>query len=103
MKLALFVTLIAVTLSLTASAGSNLYHNLGTVIGSETYCGLNYDQSAIKAFIQKHVTTSDPTFVGDLDMRVSNVGAAVEHMSASQKTAHCTLVTRAAKSYGFLK
>ena len=103
MKLALLGTLIAVAFSWTAAAGSYLYHNLGTVIGSETYCGLTYDQGAIKAFIEKHVTSRDLDFVGDLDMRVSNVGSAVEHMSASQKAAHCTQVTRAAKSYGFIK
>jgi hypothetical protein len=103
MKLALLGTLVAVSLSLPASAGSYLYHNLGTVIGSETYCGLTYDQGAIKAFIEKHVTASDRDFIGDLDMRVSNVGAAVEHMSLSEKTAHCTQVTRAAKAYGFIK
>ena len=87
----------------TRATDQSLYYDLGTVIGSEASCGLTYDQDAIRAFIEKHVSPGDMEFIGDLDMRVSNVESEIEHMPVSQKTAHCTQVTRAAKVYGFVK
>jgi hypothetical protein len=44
----------------------NLSLNLGTVLGSEEFCGLEYDQDAIQSFIEKHVSANDVDFASDL-------------------------------------
>jgi hypothetical protein len=81
----------------------NLAFNLGTILGSEEYCGLTYDQSAIEAFIEKHVSSDDMNFAGELNTMSSGVKIENQEKSASEKTAHCTQIRRVAKAFGFLR
>jgi hypothetical protein len=80
----------------------NLALNLGNVLGSEEFCGLAYDQSAIEAFIEKHVAADDRNFAADLTM-TGGVKIENQDKSPSEKTAHCTQIRRVAKSFGFIR
>jgi hypothetical protein len=107
MKIAISILLSGVFCTAAAQSAwatdPNLWLQLGNVIGSEEFCGLHYDQDAIKFFIEKHVDHDDMQFIGDLDMHVSVIESHNKEMSTSQKTAHCAQVTRVARSYGFIK
>lgn len=76
---------------------------LGTVIASEKPCGLSYDQAAISAYIESKVPADDMDFPGTLQMMVQGQEYNLGQMSESAKTAHCTQVARAAKSYKFIQ
>lgn len=78
-------------------------NNLGTIIASEKICGLEFDQSAIERFIEKNVSANDLEFASTLNMMVSGTSYQLRDMSASQMTAHCAQVKRAAKASGFIK
>ncbi|MDU8362827.1 hypothetical protein, partial [Pseudomonas syringae group sp. J309-1] len=86
-----------------AAASYEVVSNVGSVLAAEEFCGLNYDQPAIAAYIEKNVPADDMTFASSLNMQVIGVKAFQKEMSASQKTAHCTQIARVAKSYGFTK
>ena len=45
-----------------AKDSSDLALALGTVLDSEKFCGLDYDQAAIQAFITKRVSADDMDF-----------------------------------------
>ena len=45
---------------------SQLASALGTVLASESFCGLHYDQDAIKKFIGEHVEKNDMEFAPTL-------------------------------------
>jgi hypothetical protein len=78
-----------------AKDSSDLALALGTILGSEEFCGLDYDQAAIQAFVRKRVSPDDMGFPSSLESMTA------ETMSDSAKTAHCTQIARIAKSYGF--
>ena len=79
----------------------NLALKLGSVIGSEEFCGLSYDQEAIEAFIEKNVAANDMEFAPTLNTMVGGGEVENREMSPSEKTAHCTQTRRVAKSFGF--
>lgn len=91
----------------TASAQSmesmQLAESLGDVLASEEFCGLSYNQDAIRAFIDKHVRADDMQFTSTLQMMVSGNKVQNKEMSPSAKTAHCAQITRVARSYNFIK
>jgi hypothetical protein len=85
------------------AAEQNLAEDLATVLGSEEFCGLTYDQSAIQAFVEKRVAADDLTFAGDLNTYTGGTKYENRAMSASEKTARCTQIQRVAKSFGFIR
>jgi hypothetical protein len=77
---------------------------LGMVLGSETACGLTYDQDAIEAFINKQpIGENDPQFVSDLAIMSRAASRDIEEMSKGVLAAHCTQTRRVAKQNGFIK
>jgi hypothetical protein len=81
----------------------NLTLNLGTVLGSEEFCGLAYDQKAIEAFIDKNVAADDMGFAAELNSMASGTKYQNKEMTPSEKTAHCTQIQRVAKSFAFIR
>jgi hypothetical protein len=79
-----------------ARDSSDLALALGTVLGSEEFCGLNYDQAAIQEFVRKRVSPDDMDFPSSLEsmtVRIEN-----QTMSDSAKTAHCTEASDSVKT-----
>jgi hypothetical protein len=74
---------------------------LGTVLASEEFCGLNYDQAAIQEFVRKRVSSDDMDFPSSIESVTAGARIENQTMSDSAKTAHCTQIARIAKSYGF--
>jgi hypothetical protein len=76
---------------------------MGSVLGSENFCCLSYDQAAIKAFVEKYVSADDMNFANSVRALTLATKTQTEKMSISEKTAHCTQIERIAKFYGFMK
>ena len=77
--------------------------DLGTLIGSEKQCGFNYEQQAIRAYIDQRVPVDDISFVRNLNMFTRGMSRDIEQMSESAKTAHCEQIHRATRAVGFLQ
>lgn len=77
--------------------------DIGTVIGSEEYCGLKFDQQAISEYVTEHADKTDLGFASTLTMMVQGTEYNISTLSPSGKTAHCAAVKVAATSFGFLK
>jgi hypothetical protein len=75
---------------------------LGTILGSETACGLKYDEEAIKAFIVNQIR-DDVSFMSTLKNITDTSKAKAAEMSKGFLAAHCTIVRRAAEREGFIK
>jgi hypothetical protein len=100
------VTVLALAASGDAARGQGsmrLAIDLGDVLGSETICGLTYDQAGIAAFIEKSVPANDMSFTSNLRMMTDAAQSENAELSGSAKTAHCAQITRVARSYGFIK
>jgi hypothetical protein len=100
--------IIAGSLALVPSAAwatdDNLAMQLGSILGSEEFCGLEFDQASIQAFIEKRVSANDMDFIASLSLMTQGTRFENEkQLSASEKTARCTQVKRVARAYGFLK
>ncbi len=76
---------------------------LGDVLGSEEFCGLQYNQDAIKRFIDSYVSKNDMGFTGNLGTMTRSSQRQNENMSGSAKTAHCAQIERVARAYGFIQ
>ncbi len=76
---------------------------LGTMLGSEAYCGLSYRPEAVEDFIGQHVSPSDMGFASTLEMMTSGTEYDLDGKSPSAKAAHCSAVTRSARHYGFIE
>jgi hypothetical protein len=100
-----YLAAIALTFTIIASpaVADNTDLELGSVLGSETACGLTYDQDAIQRFIVKHVDAKDMMFVSRLDSMTTGTKGEIKEMSPSSLVAHCTQIRRVAKHYGFTK
>jgi hypothetical protein len=79
-----------------------LAQSLGTLLASEAFCGLQYDQAAIAAFIATEVSPDDMQFAPTLQMMTLGASSELEGMSASAKTAHCASVTQSARHHKFI-
>ena len=99
--LAIAVAAVLMPASAYAKDSSDLALALGTVLGSEEFCGLDYDQAAIKAFITKRVSADDMDFPPLLKSMTTGTEVGNQTKSKSAKTAHCAQIARIAKSYGF--
>ena len=75
--------------------------NLGTVIGSEAFCGLTYDHDAIAQWVDENVSADDMSFASTLNMMTMGQEYQNAAMSDSAKAAHCRSIVRVAQSYGF--
>ena len=101
-RISLMVSAAALLLEATSPAHAtddNLAFQLGTIFGSESFCGLSFNQAAIQAFIEKNVREDDLQFAGEL----STMTDGNEKMSASERTARRVQVRRSACAYGFTK
>jgi hypothetical protein len=101
-----FAAMLAIGVSLPVRAAQdsmNLALSLGNPLGSENFCGLNFDQDAIKVFITQHVSPKDMDFTSDLQLATQGKRWQNENMSASLKTAYCEQTARVARAYGFIK
>jgi len=76
---------------------------LGTVLGSEGFCNLSFDQAAIKRFVAAKVKQDDMQFPSTLTMMTEGTKFQNTQMSPSEKTAHCAQIERVARSYEFIK
>ncbi len=107
MRDVVFLGMLAVGTASSASATDlemmEVINDLSTVIASEDFCGLTYDQAAIAAFVEAKVPADDMGFASSLNIQVTGSRYMNDKMTASAKTAHCTQITRVAKSYGFTK
>jgi len=77
--------------------------NLGSVIASEEFCSLTFDQDAIELWIDEKVDPEDMSFPSTLNMMVIGSEFQYKEMSKSAKTAHCRSIKRIAKQYGFIE
>ena len=105
-RISLMVSAAALLLEATSPAHAtddNLAFQLGTIFGSESFCGLSFNQAAIQAFIEKNVREDDLQFAGELSTMTDGTKAENEKMSASERTARCVQVRRSACAYGFTK
>jgi len=102
-KRIIFAIAVSATPAISQSFESmQLAMNLGTVLGSEEACGLQYDQSAISAWIDQNVEPSDMEFASSLNMMTGGTRYAIEDMSQSALTAHCRTIERTARHFGFV-
>ena len=89
-----------------ARAGSldsmNVAMQLGTLLGSEEFCGMSYDQSAIDRYIEENVAADDLDFASTLRTMTQGVAFQNKSMTASEKRAHCHQIRRSAKAHGFI-
>lgn len=74
---------------------------IGTIIGSEQYCGLEYDQSAIERWIDENTDPADMGFGSTMHVGISAEEYEQSSRSGSAKTAHCRSIQRSAAHYGF--
>ncbi|PRD42347.1 signal recognition particle [Phyllobacterium phragmitis] len=95
-------------LSISSAKGDSLKsmkvaNELGTIIASEKFCDLAFNQSAIEAYIEKHVDAGDTGFAPTMNLMISGQEYELNEMKGSAKTAHCMQVRRSAKANGLLK
>jgi hypothetical protein len=104
MRTSLFVmALLGTATTATAQMESfRLAGELGTVIGSETLCGLSLKQDAIASYIEANAPKSDMSFPQTLTMMIQGTEFNNSSLSGSAKTAHCAAVTLAARQFGFI-
>ena len=103
MVLALVVAIVSIVPSALAEdlQRMKLATDLGSVLASEELCGLEYDQDAISAFIDEHVSPDDMAFPSLLQLMTKGSAFQQQQLSKSAKTAHCRQIERIAKSYKF--
>lgn len=77
--------------------------SLGTIIASEEFCGLSYDQAAIRAWIEKNIPAGEMSFPSYLQSAVTSAAFQLQEMTESAKTAHCSAVAQTARFYAFTK
>ena len=75
---------------------------LGSVLGSESFCGLTYKQDRIAAFIAEKAPANDMGFAPNLAMMTQGADFQNQSMTPSAKTAHCAAITQTARHFGFI-
>lgn len=79
-----------------------LASELAVVLGSETFCGLTFDQPAIAAWIAANVPPDRLDFAPQLQLMTMGQAGLQQGMTPSGTTAHCAAVTQSARHYGFI-
>ncbi|NBE05956.1 signal recognition particle [Paragemmobacter ruber] len=103
--------LIALSLAITASPAAAmddlqaimLANSLGSMIASETLCGLSYDQAAISRYIATNVPPERMDFASQLQVQTMGIELQLQNLSASARTAHCAAITQSARQAGFIE
>lgn len=80
-----------------------LASNLGTVVGSEEFCGMILDQDAIAKWVAANVPPNRMDFPGQFQLMAMGQTGFNNAMTVSAKTAHCAAVVQSAKFFGFIK
>ncbi|MFB2530686.1 hypothetical protein ACEYYA_00795 [Paracoccus sp. p3-h83] len=76
---------------------------IGTLMASEKYCGLTYDQAAITAYVTAQTPAGDLNFAQQIDVGRMGEEFAQKDRPDSGKTAHCAAIAKAAADHGFIK
>ena len=77
--------------------------SLGEVLGAEDFCGLKYDQAAVKSFMDKNVSKDDAEFARLLRMVTGWTRYRDGTMSVADKTDECSGIAVTARSFGFIR
>jgi hypothetical protein len=80
-----------------------LAQELGSMLASESMCGLSYDQSGIAQWIDANVPDDAIGFAASLSTMTQGQGMIYQDMTASAKTAHCAAIEQTARHLGFIK
>ena len=78
-----------------------MVQKVASVLAAEEFCGMKYDQDAIRAFVEKNIKSDDIEFASMLGLITSGTRMQNEQMSESEKTAHCTQMRQVRKSLWF--
>lgn len=81
----------------------SLANNLGSIVGSEAFCGFTLDQEGLAKWIEQNVPPERMDFPGLFQMSVLGQKAFNDAMTESAKTAHCAAVIQSAHQNGLLK
>ncbi|MCC1491557.1 hypothetical protein [Cognatishimia sp. F0-27] len=76
---------------------------LGSLLASEEFCQLHYNQDAIEVWIDGNTDGSDMGFPSKLRMMTDGASFDLQSMSESSKTAHCRSIERTARHFGFVE
>jgi hypothetical protein len=82
---------------------STLAVSLGEVLGAEDFCGLKYDQAAMKSFMDKNVKKDDADFASTLRMVTGWTKYRDGTTSVADKTDECIGIEQTARSFGFIR
>ncbi len=85
------------------SATYDLVYGFGSVLAAEEFCGFDYNQEAIREFIERRAPKEDLTFGEDVANHTNSVRQGFSDMTPSSKTAFCVQTGRVAKQYGFMR
>lgn len=102
MRAFIIATLCAATPAAAQFESMKLASELGSVLGSEAFCGLAYKQDVIAAYIEANAPKDDMGFASNLSLMVQGNEAQNQSLSTSAKTAHCTAITQTARHFGFI-
>ncbi|MBN9044651.1 MAG: signal recognition particle [Rhizobiales bacterium] len=104
MRRVLLAVAIGVTLSAAPARADSMVvaNELGTILGSEEYCGLSLNQAGIEAYIEKRVRADDTQFAPMLNMMTEGTKVELRDQSPASKVAHCAQVRRSAKAHSLL-
>lgn len=101
-RLVIVAALVAAWAGLARAEDAMLAFKLGDVLGSEKACGLQFDQDAIRRFIETNASAGDMGFTGDMNGAAEIMADRIARFTQSQRTAHCTQIGRVAKANGFV-
>jgi len=82
-------------------ASDDVAHELGSMLASEKFCELTYNQEAIAAYIEQNVDEGDMGFASMLRLMTTGHSVGLKELDESGKSAHCTQIRRVAKKYNF--
>ncbi len=77
--------------------------SLGEALGAEDFCGLRYDQGAVKSVMDKNVRKDDADFASLLRMVTGWTRYRDGTMSVAEKTDECSGIEQTARSFGFIR
>lgn len=75
---------------------------LGSILGSESACDLDFDNEAIKAYLKDNANPDDLSLPNALSMMTDGTRIQLEAKTPAQLAAHCQLVRQSAGKIGIL-
>jgi hypothetical protein len=97
------VVLLATSPGRAEDLSSSVAVSLGEVLGAEDFCGLTYDQAAVKSFMDKNVRKDDADFASTLRMVTGWTKYRDGTMSVADKTDECSGIAQTARSFGLIR